>query len=161
MNLSAHINDTVRNFYYRLTEISAIQPYLTHTATETLFNAVITCRLDYCNSLYVGLPDCSLGKLQLVQNNAAKVILQKKRRDHATPLLKKLHWLKVPYRIKLKINLLSFNILHGKAPACLSTMITPYKPSRFLRSRQRLFGQERGTARWARGPVQELSLFAP
>ena len=91
MNLSAHINNTVRNCYYHLRQSSAIWPYLIHTATETLINAVITSRLDYCNSLYVGLPDCSLGKLQLIQKKAAKVIFQNKRRDHATPLLQTLH----------------------------------------------------------------------
>ena len=161
MNLSTHINNTVRNCYYHLRQISVIRPYLTHIATETLINAVITSRLDYCNSLYVGLPDCSLGKLQLIQNNAAKVIFQKKRRDHATPLLKTLHWLKVEYRIKFKINLLSFKALHGKAPPYLSTMIAPYKPSRALRSADKGSLVKKGGRMGKRTGARAFSVCAP
>ena len=87
MNLQEHINNSARNCYFHLRQISAIRPYLTQDATETLVNAVITSRVDYCDSLYMGLPDYSIKKLQLIQNNAARVILKKKRQDHATPLL--------------------------------------------------------------------------
>ena len=42
MNLLEQINNTTRNYYFHLRQISAIRHYLTHDATETLINAVIT-----------------------------------------------------------------------------------------------------------------------
>ncbi len=37
---------------------------------ETVINAFITSRMDYCNLLYLGLPKSALDCLQMVQNVA-------------------------------------------------------------------------------------------
>ena len=49
-------------------------------------------------------------------------------------LLKKLHWLPVPERIKYKIILLTFKTLHFGKPSYLNELLAPYQPSRTLRS---------------------------
>ena len=59
---------------------------LTQEATETLVNALITYRLDYWNAILYGLNDDLLKRLQLVQNNAARLVLKKKKHDNVTPL---------------------------------------------------------------------------
>ena len=41
------------------------------------------------------LPENVVKQLQDAQNAAAKVIFQKRKYDHSTPILKKLHWLPV------------------------------------------------------------------
>ena len=66
--------------------ISKIRSCLTQEATETLVNALITSRLDYCNAILYGLNDDLLKRLQLVQNNAARLVLKKKKHDHVTRL---------------------------------------------------------------------------
>jgi len=55
--------------------------------TNTTTIAIISCRLDYCNSLLYGLPDFLLHKLQSVQNATARLITGTRRRDHITPML--------------------------------------------------------------------------
>ena len=51
--------------------------------------------MDNFNAVLVGLSDELLNKLQLVQNNAAKMVTQTKKYNHVTPLLYKLHWLPI------------------------------------------------------------------
>ena len=55
-------------------------------------------------------------------------------RSPTSPLLKKLHWLPVSQRIKFKIATLTFKALHFGKPSYLSDLISPYTPSRSLRS---------------------------
>ena len=55
-----------------------------------------------------GAPKYSIMKLQQVQNNAARIVLQESKRSHATPLLRKLHWLPVQQRIVYKVAVLTF-----------------------------------------------------
>ena len=75
-----------------------------------------------------------LTRLKIAQNNAARVVLKKKKREHATPLLSKLHWLPVEKRILYKLAMLCFKSLNGLAPSYLSDLLSPYIPSRHLRS---------------------------
>ena len=62
-------------------------------------------------------------KLQRIQNAAARVILRRRKYDHVTPALEKLHWLPVQYRILYKILIITYKALHGQAPSYLSTLL--------------------------------------
>jgi len=64
-------------------------------ATKTVVHAFISSRLDYCNSLQFGISDKLLRRLQAVQNAAARLVTGTRRREHITPVLRKLHWLPV------------------------------------------------------------------
>ena len=77
-------------------------------------------RLDYCNSLYFGVDQCLLHRLQLVQNAAARLLTGIRRYDHIAHVLASLHWLPVVFRIKLEIQLFAFKSLHGLAPQYMS-----------------------------------------
>jgi len=60
------------------------------------------------NALLHGTPSYSIKKLQRVQSNAARIVLQAPRRSPASPLLWMLHWLPVQQRIEYKVALLTF-----------------------------------------------------
>ena len=70
----------------------------------------------YANALLFGITDVLIGKLQIVQNYAARLVVRCDRRDHITPILKKLHWLPVKQRVTYKIILVTFRALNGLAP---------------------------------------------
>jgi len=61
MALTKQINSVVRNSFYQLRIISNIKSFLSAQDLEKVVHAFITSHLDYCNSLYLGLPQSSLG----------------------------------------------------------------------------------------------------
>ena len=134
LTMSAHVNSVIRACYMKLRQISHIRPFLTEEATATLVRTLILSKLDYVNSLLVGLPDGLIHKLQLIQNNAARLVTRKRKRDHVTPLLMDLHWLPVKQRIEYKVNLITYKALHGYAPPYIRELLTVYEPRRTLRS---------------------------
>ena len=73
-------------------------------------------KLDYCNSLYYGINNDLVSKLQYAQNCAARLIYQRRKFDHVTDIFMKLHWLPVPMRIIYKVLTLVHKCLYQKAP---------------------------------------------
>ena len=134
LSMKQQVASVCRSCYVQMHNIAKKRAYMTEETAEKMVNALVTSRLDYANALLYGLPDYLTDKLQVVQNNAARLILKKKKHDNATPLLKYLHWLPVKYRIEYKMNLLTFKSLRGDAPVYLSDLLKEYVPSRLLRS---------------------------
>ena len=138
--LDKHISKLAKSLNSSLFKIGKIRKYLDQKPCASLIGGLFTSRLDYCNSLFYGLPKCATGKLQKLQNRAARTLTFTRKYDHITPVLRKLHWLPVEKRISYKVLLMSFKSLHGLAPSYLSDLLQWYEPSGYnLRSRsQRL-----------------------
>ena len=66
-----------------------------------------------CNALLIGIQQFLLAKLQGLQNSAARVVSRARKYEHITPVLIKLHWLPVKFRIQFKVLLLVYNIEHS------------------------------------------------
>ena len=122
LSMVDHTTKTSSAAFYHLYSIRRIRRYLTKECTQTLIHTFISSRLDYCNSLLFGAPECHLHKLQRVQNAAARLVVQESRFCHITPLLNSLHWLPVKYRIVFKMLLTTFKAIHGLAPAHISEL---------------------------------------
>ena len=90
------------------------------------------------NATAFGLPDSHIAKLQRIQNSAARLVTRTRFHDHITPVLQKLHWLPVRYRIMYKILILTYKCIHGFAPLYLQELTQEYKPTRNLRSSSKL-----------------------
>mgnify|MGYP001552403918 CR=1 FL=1 len=136
VEMVAQVHQVTKSCYLHLRAISKIRKYLTTDAAEKLVHAFVTSRLDCNNSVLYGTAEYLMDKLQLIQNNAARVITQKKKHDHITSTLMSLHWLPVRYRIQYKVLLLAYKSQNNKAPVYLSDLLEPYVPSRSLRSDQ-------------------------
>ena len=131
LSLQHHISNICRICYLELCRISAICHYLATDAIKTLICTFIQSRLDYCNALLSGSPKHLPDRLQKVQNNAARLIYQPTKLNHATSLLCTLHWLPVEKKI-FKLTSLFFKSLNGSAPIYLSDLLYLYTLSRQL-----------------------------
>ena len=96
--------------------------------------SLVMSKLDYCNSLLVGLPQSQMKRLQAVQNTAARVVSTSKKSAHITPILRELHWLPVSERIQHKLLSVTHRAVHGSGPQYLSELVSVYVSSRSLRS---------------------------
>lgn len=128
------VSATAKACYFHLRRISLIRKYLSVDAATKLVISLVLSRIDYCNSLLSGLPESTTHTLQRVQNNAARLVLRKKKSDHITPLLKSLHWLPVNQRIQYKTLSLCYKALNNSAPVYLSDLLSLHTPLRSLRS---------------------------
>ena len=90
-----------------------------------MVHAVISSRLDYCNSLYFAAPKYLLLKLQRVQNVAARLVLLKQRHDSISACFTTLHWLNIEQRSAYKILMIAFKCFHNSAPVLLSNLLSP------------------------------------
>lgn len=99
----------VKASFFKLRGIAKLKCFLNYKYLEMLIHAF---RLDYCNSLYLGLPNKLLSRLQLVQNAAARLLTGTRKYESVSPVLASLHWLPVEFRVE---NLMVFKGLHGLA----------------------------------------------
>ena len=135
LSFDAHIGQLCRGLYLQLRRIGQIRPYLSIDSTKKLVVAFVLSRLDYCNALLAGLSEEKIAKLQRIQNNAARLVLRKSKRDSVTALLHELHWLPVSARIDYKVATLCHQCIYGsETPMYLKELIQPYVPRRSLRS---------------------------
>ena len=140
VSMRNQVSNLIRTCYIELKRLYHIRKYLSCNVANKLACAFILSRLDYCNSLYSGLPSKELKKLQIIQNNAARFVMNLSRKEHITPVLQNLHWLPVKYRIDYKIASLTYQCLNDSLfPQYLKDMIQRYVPTRSLRSESRLW----------------------
>ena len=99
-SMRSHINKLVQSCFYSLRQSRSIRRSLTFDAARKLINSLIHSRVDYCNSLFAGLPAQSIDHLQSILNVSARLACGLHKYDHITPALRdRLHWLPVQQRI--------------------------------------------------------------
>ncbi|XP_048753913.2 uncharacterized protein LOC125665305 [Ostrea edulis] len=114
--------------------VCKLRGYLDRESLEFVVHAFKTTKLDYCNSLYYGLPSKQIQRLQSIQNAAARIISHIHKYDSSTPVLRSLHWLPVQQRVIFKTLVLVYKSQQYGSILHLQELITPYAHSRTLRS---------------------------
>ena len=91
----------------------------------TLVHSLVLSRVDYCNSLFVGLPKYLLRKIQSILNRAARLIFSAPPRTPTTPFLVELHWLPITARIEFKLCLMTYKVIKSGEPKYLAELLSP------------------------------------
>ena len=138
LTMERQVNTVCKACYLQLRSIQHIRPYITKDAAQILVHSLITSRLDYCNSLLLGIPEHLIEKLQKNQNHAAKVIFNRRKYDHVSDILQDLHWLKVKERIEFKVLLFIYKALSKSTPPYIQELIQRNQPKRTLLSQREL-----------------------
>ena len=108
LNFNDNITAICRSTYFNIRNIGKIMNSLFYNACSTIIHALNSCRLDYCNSLLYNVPTHKTDSLQRLQNQCARILTKSPHREHITPVLKSLHWLKIQDRITYKILMLTY-----------------------------------------------------
>jgi len=93
---------------------------LTHTTLLTLVHALVVTKVDYCSSVLSGISGQLLQRLQSVLNAAARLVFSARKSEHITPLLREIHWLKVPERTQFRLCVLAYHCFISTAPSYLA-----------------------------------------
>src|SRR5688572_25310415 len=121
LTFTEHISNLTRSCFFQLRRLRAIRRSVSPSVFTTIVHAFICSRLDYCNSLLMGLPKQRLSPLQSVLNASARLIARLPRFSHiCTYMLDVLHWLPITARIHYKILFLVSKAQLSSAPKYLS-----------------------------------------
>ena len=82
MSADKHIFAIVKLSFLQLQDFHRIRPAISNTAAIILANAFVHSYLDYCNSLFYGLPKYSIHRLQKIQNTTARIVTRSSRFTH-------------------------------------------------------------------------------
>ena len=135
LSMKTSINKTCKSGLYYLHNNGRIKRFLSFEDRNSIVQAIVMSRIDYCNSLLYGVAATNLSKLQRVQNAAVRLVCSLPRHEHVTSSFIRLHWLPIKFRINFKIAMLCFKCIHGHAPNYLKSMVAIKKTSTYnLRS---------------------------
>jgi len=129
-----HASAVARSCNYHPRAIRHIRHLLTLDLAQTLACSLILSRIGYCNSVLHGAQSSTIQKLQRVQNDAARIVLQAPRRSDVNSLLQTLHWLPVEQRINYKLAVLTFKTQQTSSPQYLNKHISLRPSARNTRS---------------------------
>lgn len=127
LTLKNQITQTVNLAGYHLRNIAFVRKYLDDSTMKRLIHNHVISKIDYCNSLYYGLPNYLLRKLQLIMNRAARLIKGQSSRERITPVLVELHWLPVKARIIYKQCIMVYRVLKFGKPEYMKSMLTDFR----------------------------------
>ena len=133
-NFRTHIDNVCKLSYYRIRDLLRIRKHLNLDQAKRLASALVSSRLDYCNSLLHGVAVRDMLQLQRVQTCLARVVTRAGRFAPSTPPLShSLHWLPISFRIQFKILTLTHKTLSSGKPSYLANLIHLSTPNRYLR----------------------------
>ena len=137
LTMEAHIKYVEKSCNFQIRNIHRIRRFLSDSTFKTLVQVLVTSRMDYCNSLLIGMPKWDLHWMKKVQHSAARLVSKPNRSEDITSVLEDLHWFQIPDRIKFKVLPLTYKALHGEAPNYILDLLRSYNPTRSLRFENR------------------------
>ena len=120
LSMRTHVTRAVSSCFAVLRQIRSISRSISRSVLQSLIVSLVLSRLDYGSTTLAGLPARLLDRLQSVLNAAARLVYGSRKYDHVTPLLRDLHWLRVPERIAFRLAVLVYRCQHGIAPPYLA-----------------------------------------
>ena len=126
LSFQNQISAVCKSSNWHIHDLWRIRSTLDLNTTKTIATSLVHSKLDYCNSLYLNLPAYQLARLQLIQNNLARVVCKIPKHHHITPHLRSLHWLKIPQRIHYKLLSITFTLLQHHQPSYLLSEINTH-----------------------------------
>src|SRR6218665_2875987 len=136
LSFSDHITQLSRYCFMHICDLRQIHPMLDIKTASTIATSIVHAKLDYCNSLFLNIDVTQIHRLKAIQNALARAVTKTPKHHHITPVIKKLHWLKISERTEYKVislTSLTYNTLQSSQPSYLRQSFT-IQPPRSTRS---------------------------
>ena len=98
MSIKTHMSWAVSSCFTSLRHIHSICLYISKQVLLSLVAAMVLSRLGYGSITRNSITKRLMDHLQSVLNAAARLVCNSRKYDHISPLLRDLHWLRVPER---------------------------------------------------------------
>jgi len=134
LTLSVHVDKIRRQSFMLLRLISKIRRFLSKNHCALLIDSLVLSRINFCASVFIGLPKHQFNRIQSIMTYAIRVIEQLKRRDSVAPALQARKWLTVESRAISRLLHLVFLALHHGSPSSLASCLRSLNSSYQLRS---------------------------
>ena len=114
MSFDIHVDKLHKQVMGILMYVNRIKDSLPYSTRLLVIQALVISIMNYCSKIWGAASKSNLQKIQKLQNFAARIVLGNvRKRDHISPHLKKLEWLRLENKYVLDICILTFKILNG------------------------------------------------
>ena len=134
LSIKEHITNKCNIAMTNIIRLLNIRRFLTKDACHSLVLGLVISHDYYANVLFMGRP-CQTKKLQIIQNMAAKLVLNKRKCDSSTECMRSLHWLSIRQRVKYKaLTLIYKSVVSKTSPFYLQELFKIKSSIQHLRS---------------------------
>ena len=123
LHFQKHISQTCRACFYHICDLRWIRKSLSLNLAKQIAVALVSSKIYYCDSLFHNMHEKEITRLQRVQNCLARVVTRAPRFSFSVPILKRLHWLPVKFRIHFKMCAITFWTIKDNQPTYLADLL--------------------------------------
>jgi hypothetical protein len=134
LNWSLHVKNVCKKVSSSIGALKRARPFVSEHTAEQIYKTLILPHFDYCSTVWGGIDQYLVDKLQKLQNRAARVITRTSYETRSTKLLSELNWDKLATRRHKQKATLMFKTRRGLAPNYLQTMFESKIKSHKLRN---------------------------
>jgi hypothetical protein len=134
LDLKCHISNVCAKSYVRLRLVSRLRKSVSPSQYAMLTNALVISNMEYCTSIFLGLPQAALNRLQQVINATFRSVHRLRKFDHISDSQRMHGCRKIEERITLRAAMIIFTALRHSSPKYVSQWMEIYVPERHLRS---------------------------
>ena len=111
--------------FFHLRRFRRLRYIISTSMMQHLVSAFVLSRMDYCNSVFAGLPDTTLSPVRRAMNAAIRLLAGLGPHHPVRATMRELHWLPISFRIKYKLCLLMYAAVNGFCPEYISNILIP------------------------------------
>ena len=112
LTFSKQISSLFLAFNYHIRNLRRIRHTLDLSIASTIATTLVHFKLDYCNSLYLNLPQKQIHRLQLLQNSLTRAVTEPQKLNTSCLHSNLFTGSKIQERIHYKIISLTYDLLH-------------------------------------------------
>jgi hypothetical protein len=124
LTFEKHLNLVRKTAFFYLRCISKCRRFLDKKSMFILLEALVNSRINYCVSLYYGLPSKQHKKLQSVLNYGIRLLDKLKKKESVSSSFSKYGWLNVSQRVVLRLASIAFSAIKSGSPPSLASLLS-------------------------------------